>query len=269
VELIIVPFFIPLLLVGRLVDAWRAFREERARRRPIEPVPEERWLATWFRRNGPPMLSALACLAVPQLAEAREPLPTIEVVQPKPKRVRLLDVRGPLQFGGGFSTLWRAPVYHFSFEAQASFVELGHATWLHLTFGENLAIVPYPLRHGQRRPGLLGADLGLGVSRYATGGPAFVLDVTAGPRWDLGGNRWQPEGVGVIGRADVYPFFMSVPEIVKTDRRWFRKYVLSGLHFWVTARYDRLRTADGGAYLGGVGLDVGRALLLPILTAVR
>jgi hypothetical protein len=55
VELIIIPFFLPLLLVGRLIEAWAAFRGRQASARPVEPVAADRWLQTWFRRNGPPM----------------------------------------------------------------------------------------------------------------------------------------------------------------------------------------------------------------------
>jgi hypothetical protein len=55
VELIIIPFFLPLLLVGRLIEAWSAYRGARASTRPVEPIAPDRWLETWFRRNGPPV----------------------------------------------------------------------------------------------------------------------------------------------------------------------------------------------------------------------
>lgn len=212
-----------------------------------------------------PAVAGLVVLAgAPEHAGAREPLPTIEVVQ-KPRRVRLLDTRGPLQFGWGYSNIWKMPVYQIAFEAQGSFVEITKTTWLHFVFGENVVLGAYPLRGGGKRPGMLGVDAGIGISRYASGGPAFIASVTGGPRWTMGRDRLAPDGAGIVGRADVYPFYRSIPELVEMERQWFRKYILSGLHVWVSARYDYAPAAQGNTYAGGVGLDVGRTLLLPII----
>jgi hypothetical protein len=94
--------------------------------------------------------------------------------------------------------------------------------------------------------------------------------VTGGPRWTIGRERVAPDGAGIVGRADVYPFYRSIPELVQMERQWFRKYVLSSVHLWVSARYDYTLAARGNTYAGGVGLDVGRTLLLPIIErAVR
>ena len=223
-----------------------------------------------MKRCALPLLAAVvAAGAFASEAAAREPLPTIEVVQPeKKKRVRLLDVRGPVQFGGGWSGLWKTPVYAIAFEAQASFVEITETTWLHFAFGESFLLAPYAPRGVERRPGLMGADFGLGLSRYAPGGPGVFFTVTGGPRWLLGGNdRIAPDGAGVVGRMDLYPFFRSIPELVEMRGQWFRKYVLSSVNLWVTARYDYTPSAHGNTYAGGVGLDVGRTILLPVIEA--
>lgn len=215
----------------------------------------------------PAIVAVLAFGAVANEARAREPLPTIEVVQPK-KRVRILDTRGPLQFGWGYSNLWKTPVYAIAFEAQWSFVEITKSTWLHMSFGENVLLAPYPVRGSDKAPGMLGVDLGVGLSRYATGGPGFFVGVTAGPRWLFGHDRAAPDGVGVVGRADLYPFYLSIPEIVKMERQWFRKYILSSVHLWVNARYDHTPVTHGNTYAGGIGLDVGRTLMAPIIERV-
>jgi hypothetical protein len=204
---------------------------------------------------------------LPDAAAAREPLPTIEVVQP-PRRARLLDVRGPLQFGWGYSNLWKTPVYAIAFEVQASVVEITKTTWLHVAFGEDFMIAPYPVRDGERTPGLMGADVGLGLSRYAPGGPGLFVTVTGGPRWTLGRDRIAPDGGGIVGRADVFPFYRSIPELVQMRGQWFRKYVLSSVNLWVSARFDYTPAAHGNTYAGGVGLDVGRTVLLPIIERV-
>ena len=202
-------------------------------------------------------------LGLPASAEARTPLPTIETA--RPKRVRLLDVRMPVRMGWGYSALYRAPAYDFGFEGQASFVELTESMWLHVNFGESAVLPAVVRREGQRRPGFFGVDLGLGLSRYAPGGPAFFVSATTGPRWDSQDRGFRPDGFGVTGRAEVYPFFMSIPEIVDERPRWFRGMFLSGLHLWVSTRYDRITGRHGNTFAGGIGLDLGRAVIVPIL----
>lgn len=201
----------------------------------------------------------------PSVARARTPLPTVEVEQP-PRRARLIDVRGPVRFGWGHSYAWRAPVYEVGFEAQASVLEISETTWLHLVFGESGQWTALPRRGRERPPGFLGLDLGVGLSRYAPGGPAFVIGVTAGPRWDNLRRDVRIDGFGIVGRADVYPFYGSIRELVSGDDGWFRKYVLSGAHLWALVRYDQLRAIGGHTYAAGVGLDFARTLILPLLS---
>jgi len=45
VELVILPFFIPLILIGRFIDVWQAWRGERAAR--LQPSSEDDWAQTW------------------------------------------------------------------------------------------------------------------------------------------------------------------------------------------------------------------------------
>ncbi|MCA9704955.1 MAG: hypothetical protein KDK70_03785 [Myxococcales bacterium] len=209
---------------------------------------------------------------LPGLAHAhspahREPLPTIEVVQ-SPKRVRLIDVRGPVQYGAGWSTLYDAPVHALSFEVSASFVELGERTWLHLTFGESALVSALRSAGQDEASGMLGADLGVGIAAHARRGPAFVLTASAGPRWDFQGpDRLRPHGFGVGTKAELFPFYVTVPDLVHDERGWFRRFVASGLHVWGQARYDQLLGHRGNAWTAGVGLDVGRSVLLPVLLA--
>lgn len=213
--------------------------------------------------------AALAAgVLAPALASARTPLPTVEVVQP-PRRLRLLDVRGPVQFGWGWSNVYRAPVYAMSFEVQASVLELTDTTWLHLVFGESGVLSAVRPAGAEKPPGFFGMDLGLGISRYAPRGPAFLLTATAGPRWASDGpQRLRSDGFGVQGKAEVYPFYMTVPEIIAGERRWLRRYVLSGVSLWVGTRWDQVLDRRGNTYAGGVGLDVGRTLMLPITQAL-
>lgn len=213
-------------------------------------------------------LVLLAAALAPAVASARTPLPTVEVVQ-SPRRLRLLDVRGPVQFGWGWSNVYRTPVYVMSFEAQVSMLELTDTTWLHLVFGESAVISALRPPGGEPTPGNLGADVGLGLSRYASRGPAFLVSGVAGPRWASGGpDTLRPHGYGVQAKAEVFPFYMTVPEIIASDRGWFRRHVLSGFNVWASARYDDVLGQRGNTWAGGVGLDMGRSLLLPVLQAV-
>lgn len=220
------------------------------------------------RRNLLRVAALTSSLLAPATVEARTPLPTVEVVQP-PRRLRLLDVRGPLQLGWGWSSVYRAPAYSMSFEVQASMLEITDTTWLHLVFGESGVLSAVRPANEAEPPGFLGMDLGLGISRYAPRGPAFLLTATAGPRWATNGpQRLRSDGFGVQGKAEVYPFYMSIPEIVAGERRWLRRYVLSGVSLWAGTRWDQVLDRRGNTWSGGVGLDVGRTLLLPVTQAL-
>lgn len=59
----------------------------------------------------------------------------------------------------------------------------------------------------------------------------------------------------------------GVPEIVTSDRGRFRRFVLSGLGLWVSSRWDHVLGRSGNTYAAGVGLDVGRSVILPVLLA--
>ena len=221
----------------------------------------------------------VSCALAPAVADARTPLPTLEVVRPE-KRVRLLDVRWAAHVGYGYALARRAPVLTLGHEAHVSFVELSKAAQLHVALGTSGFVDPS--RGWHRRTGVFGADVGFGLSRHVAGGPALVATVTAGPRWEAQRDRFgadiQPsraaaslrvDGWGVGARIDAYPFYLTIPEILHEDRHWFREYVLSGIHVWVATRYDVLRSGRGQTVAGGVGLDLGRALLVPILAAKR
>ncbi len=218
-----------------------------------------------------------ACLLAPTTASARtavhivhrDPLPTVEVVD-APRRARLIDVRGPVQFGWGWSTLYRAPVYAMSFEVSASVFEITDTTWLHLTAGESAMVSALQGPDEDSNPALFGIDLGVGLSRYAPRGPAFLLTGTAGPRWTNDGRqRLRPDGYGVAAKAEIFPFYATVPALADDDRGWFRRFVLSGINLWGSARYDQVGSDAGNGWSGGLGMDMGRTLILPALLATQ
>jgi hypothetical protein len=222
-------------------------------------------------------------LLVPSLAEARTPLPTIEVVQPQ-RRVRLLDLRWNVQLGGAIALGERAPLLALGQSMHVSFVELSKTWQLHAAFAETGLV---DLSRGlsrlhdppglKGRRGLLGADAGLGISRHRAGGPALAFTVTAGPRWaggaqprQLRGPSWRIDGWGVMGQLDAYPFYRSMPEVIAGDIGWFRRYVLSGIAVWTAVRYDVLKNgARTPAFVAGGSIDFGRSLITPIVLALK
>ena len=219
-----------------------------------------RWPIAWV------LVAATAFGSVPSHARARTPLPTIEVVQPE-RRVRVLDVRGAVRAGWGWSSVWNGPVYAVGLEGQISFVELTRTTWLHLSVG-NSFVLPPRLPSARRSPrGLAGADVGLGLSRYAPEGPAFIVTVSGGPRWMLERGGLPPDGVGALGRAELYPFYRSMPQLVTAKRNWLADCLVGGLHGWVSVRYDLVVGRHTHGVAGGLGLDFARALLLPAIAA--
>ena len=129
---------------------------------------------------------------------------------------------------------------------------------------------------------MVGTDIGLGLSRHVAGGPLLAATFTTGPRWRMGDEgprdpevidaaQWRIDGWGITGQVDAYPFYRTIPELAKDrDRGRVWRSLASGLHLWVAGRYDVMREGSRApTYLAGGGLDVGRAILVPILTAVR
>jgi hypothetical protein len=239
-------------------------------------VPVVRWQLTVKRAAIMSFGAALA--AVPSIAHAKKPLPYVEIVQPQQPRLRLLDVRWSVQVGGGFALGQRTPVLSLAQVGHISFLELSRAMQMHVALATTGVFDPTVPR--SRRRGNVGTDLGLGFSRHVPGGPAMTATFTAGPRWRLGGERprdpevidtaaWRIDGWGIVGQVEAYPFYRTIPELAKDRERGrvWRSFA-SGMHLWVAARYDMMRDGSRApTYVAGAGLDVGRAILVPILTS--
>jgi hypothetical protein len=227
-----------------------------------------------MRRVAPWTLAAM--VLAPALADAREPLPYVEIVQPKKPRLRLLDVRWGLQVGGGFALGKRTPVLSLAQTGHISMLELSRAMQMHVALATTGVFDPTVPR--ARRRGMFGADFGLGLSRHVSGGPLLAATFTTGPRWRMeqprdpeviDASQWRVDGWGIQGQIDAYPFYRSIPELAK-DRergRGWRSFA-SGLHLWAAGRYDVMRDGSRApTYLAGAGLDLGRTILVPILQA--
>jgi len=226
-------------------------------------------------------LGLLVLALVPCVAHARKPLPYVEIVQPKQPRLRLLDVRWSIQVGGGFALGQRMPVLSVAQVGHISFVELSRAMQLHAALATTGVFDPTVPRSARR--GVFGADFGLGLSRHVAGGPLIAATFTTGPRWTSSvGDRprdpevidtaaWRVDGWGIVGQVDAYPFYATIPALAKDRARGrIARSIASGLHVWVAGRYDVMRDASRApTYLAGAGFDLGRTILVPIMTSVR
>ena len=182
-----------------------------------------------------------------------------------------VDIRGPVRVGTGYSTMYGARVLSISFEDELQVKRISDSVRLHVVFGMDGVRGPaFQNAAGEtKHKGFLGVDIGPGLLFRAGGkGPAFVLNGTIGPLWESNSDDFAPHGIGVVGRAEIFPFYQDLVEAVMCPRGWFSTYVLSGINGWALARQDWLGSAAGATYAVGLGIELGRNLLLPILGAV-
>jgi hypothetical protein len=178
-----------------------------------------------------------------------------------------VDIVGPVRIGWGYSRLFRAQILSLSFEDEIWWHQLSDGAKLGVAFGLDgqrvLGDVPAPrgfLATGIGPSLLLRPDSGRGR-------PAVVVSGTAAPLWQSHAADSSLSGFGVSGRLELWPAHQSIVEAIECRRGTAQTYVLSGIHAWGLARYDWLG-ARGDSYAIGIGFDLGRNLLLPILGAL-
>ena len=92
-------------------------------------------------------------------------------------------------------------------------------------------------------------------------GPAVSLHLSAG----LLGRGEDIVGGGFALVANVYPYYVSVIDAIKCERGPFSAYLASSLFLWTGGRLDVLNESRGGIVSFGVGLDMSRSILLPVI----
>lgn len=212
-------------------------------------------------------LALALCAAVPSVAAANERDDRDGARRDFAWGLRLdeMDVRGPVRVGAGHSALLRAPVVSLSFQSEVAMARRGPAE-LTLVFGMDGYRGPdRPDAEGARaRRGFLVVDGGVGLGLHL-GRPLLSLAATAGPGWQSGGESLSPHGFGVAGRAAFFPLYVGLVEAVRCERGWFSSYVLSGLSVWGLARRDWVGIDSGSTVAAGIGFDLGRNVVLPVL----
>jgi hypothetical protein len=173
-----------------------------------------------------------------------------------------LDAIGSIRAGVGWSTLYDTSVLSLSFEDQIRVHSLSRAVGATLVFGLD---GQRPLDAGQR-PGLLGTTIGAGLLVHDVRGPALALSFTGAPLLRGDDESLHLVGFGVGLRSELFPFYQPLSEAVRCERGVLATYVLSGLHVFVLGRRDWVGLG-GESIAGGIGVDLGRNFVLPILGA--
>jgi len=183
-------------------------------------------------------------------------------------RLEQIDARGPVRFGAGYSSLLHAPVISLSFEDEIGVLRLGAAHLGVIVGMDGYRAPDLPNAEGDRaRRGFLAVGGGANVA-LRLGRPLLSVGATGGPGWQSGGDSLLPRGFGVAGRAAVFPFYVTMTEGARCERGWFSTYVLSGLSVWGLARRDWVGVDSGNTLAAGVGIELGRNVLMPVLHQV-
>ena len=104
--------------------------------------------------------------------------------------------------------------------------------------------------------------LGAGLFVHTPGiGPAVSLHLGVG----LLVRDQDAVGAGVSLVANVYPYYFSVDDALECERGPFAAYLASSLFLWTGGRLDVANESRGGIVSFGVGVDMSRSLLLPVL----
>jgi hypothetical protein len=213
------------------------------------------------------LLQAMAfasCALAPTLVRA-ETLATGAVTEPAAAPPELdLDAIGSVRVGLGWSNLLDTRILSLSFEDQLRVYRLSDAVGVTAIFGLD---GQRPLDFDSSRRGFLATTLGAGLLVHDAPGPAFTLGLTGAPLLQSHDDSSRLVGFGAGLRVEVYPFYQSLLEAVECRRGAFSTYVLSGLHGFVLGRQDFIGES-GQSYALGLGFDLGRNLILPVLGAV-
>lgn len=175
-----------------------------------------------------------------------------------------LDAIGSVRVGLGWSALLDTRVLSLSFEDQLRVYRLSDAVGVTVIFGMD---GQRPLDFDSPRRGFLATGLGAGLLIHDAPGPAFTLGFVPAPLWQSRDDSTRLVGFGVGVRAEAYPFYQSLLEVVHCRRGAFSTYVLSGLHAWALGRQDFIGVG-GESWAAGLGFDLGRNVILPVLGAV-
>ncbi len=191
---------------------------------------------------------ALAVLALASVAQADE---------------ISLDARMPMRAGFAYTGISRAPAFSYSFGLAA---DVAHVT-------DRLAVTVAFDFDSENRPELSEKDPLSSFAAVGLGGGLFYL--TAGSvglgfesTVSLTLDANDVAGAGLMTRAFVIPFYMSLADAVKPRADRFAAWVRSSLSIWVLGRVDWTKDGNGGTFAFGGSVDLMRVFFLPYLELI-
>ncbi len=178
------------------------------------------------------------------------------------------DLRGALAVGTGWSGPFKSSALIGGFHDQLRVKSL--RPWLGLELSTGLSFVAAPPVAGSpaNTPlrGFTSFNLGVGLSfRSTKGGALVVTTATVGMLFDSPNDNVEVIGFGMALTTDVYPLYLTIEEAARCEKGAAYTYIGSGLFLWSSLRDDIFGGANAPSAAVGFGVDIGRAMLLPII----
>lgn len=173
-----------------------------------------------------------------------------------------VDVRWPLRFGMGYSAPYAVGAPHVGFDAEIQPPHLSESVAAFVFTSIDALYIPDA---GTVQRAYAAFSIGAGLFIHAPGiGPAVSLHLGLGL---LSGDD-DVVGGGVSLVANVYPYYFSLTDAIACRRGPFASYLASSVFLWTGGRLDVANESRGGIVSFGVGLDLSRSVLLPVIAYV-
>lgn len=196
------------------------------------------------------------------------------------------DVQMPLRVGGGGTTMWGgSPAFAASLGGILVGKELLHGVRPQITIGfdavhgkDDPTVTQIDRDNGKTSVGfpqsLIHIETGFGLRFGSASGPAGAISFAPGAVFiDLPG-RFKQEpittvGLGLLWRVEFTPWFISFHRDKENDeedvRPNFGAWALASLSIWASVRADWVEKNEGVFIGGGLGFDLGRLLIAPLI----
>lgn len=171
-----------------------------------------------------------------------------------------IDVRMPVRIGWGYAAAYPAPALSVALDSELVARVNERLGFFFVSGFEGITV--YDPRAPDRPRGFFSVGIGGGIFlRSPAIGPALSLSAPIG----LDFRDDAVTGVGIAFRATFHPYYHSLTESLECARGPLGAYVASSFFIWTGVRLDVLDESKGAIVSFGAGLDVSRALLLPIM----
>jgi len=172
-------------------------------------------------------------------------------------------VRWPLRVGMAYSAPYAVSAVHWGIDTEFQAPHLSKSVAVFLATAVDAVDIPdagTPAQPYERA--FSSIYLGGGIFVHTPGiGPAVTLTLGGGILM----RKEDVVGGGVSLVVNVYPYYYSVVDAVECARGPYAAYLASSLFFWTGGRLDVANESRGGTVSFGVGMDISRSVLLPVI----